>query len=108
MSSTVQQVYSSEIYHGLPVIDPSKRALKAIVVGASGMSGQCMIDVLAQNPERWSKVYAMSRRPPQTRGSNVHHVALDLLKQPEEMAKLMREHRVQAYDERLNMALSGC
>ena len=96
MSQPIQQVYSRGIYHGLPVIDPSKRDLTAVVVGASGMSGQCMIDVLCQNPERWSKVYAMSRRPPHSSGENVQHVPLDLLKEPEEMAGVMREHGMQA------------
>lgn len=96
MPQSVQQVYSSGIYHGLPVIDPSIRNLKAIVVGASGISGQCMIDILSQNPERWSKVYAISRRPPQTNATNVEHVPLDLLKDPEEIAELMRERNVQA------------
>lgn len=96
MSSSIHQVYSSGIYHGLPVLDPKHRDLKAIVVGASGMSGQCMIDVLSQNPDRWSKVYAMSRRPPQTSASNVQHVPLDLLKEPDDIAALMRENEVQA------------
>lgn len=95
MTSSIQQVFSNGIYHGLPVIDPSKTDLKAVVVGASGMSGQSMIDVLAQSPERWSKIYAMSRRPPQTTSASVEHVPLDLLKEPEGIAKILKEHRVQ-------------
>lgn len=95
-SSQVQQVYSNGIYHGLPVIDESHSGLKAVVVGASGMSGQSMIDVLTQAPERWQKVYAMSRRPPQTTSSTVHHVPLDLLKEPEDIAATLKEHYVQA------------
>lgn len=91
-----QQVYSSGIYHGLPVIDASQQDLKAVVVGASGMSGQCMIDVLAQTPTRWSKIFALSRRPPQTKSSNVVHVPMDLLKEPEGIAQILKDNGVQA------------
>ena len=91
-----QQVYTSGIHHGLPVISPSHTGLKAIVVGASGMSGQCMIDILTQHPQRWEKIYAMSRRPPQTKSSNVKHVPLDLTKEPEDMAKMSKAHGVEA------------
>lgn len=94
--SSVQQVYSNSIYHGLPVIDPSQRNFKAIVVGASGMSGQSMIDVLTESPDRWSKVYAMSRRPPQTSSVNVQHVPLDLLKDTKDIASTLIENGVQA------------
>lgn len=94
--SKVQQVYSNGIYHGLPVIDPSQRDLKAIVVGASGMSGQSMIDVLTERPDRWSKVYAMSRRPPQTSSENVEHVPLDLLQDANEIASTLMQNSVHA------------
>lgn len=97
MAQRTQQVYSNGIYHGLPVINPSKRGLKAMVVGASGMSGQSMIDVLVQNPERWSRIYAMSRRPPQSSSPAVEHVPMDLLKEPEELAKTFEDYGVQAY-----------
>lgn len=96
MAPSVQQIYSNGIYHGLPVIDPSKRGLKAIVVGASGMSGQPMIDVLTQDQQRWSEVFAMSRRPPQSQSPNVQHVPLDLSKEPQEIATLLQNHSVQA------------
>lgn len=96
MALSTHKVYSTGIYHGLPVIDPSKSGLSAVVVGASGMSGQSMIDVLVQNPTRWSKVYAMSRRPPQTSTPTLQHIPLDLLKEPEEIAETLREYGVQA------------
>ena len=98
-NSSIQSVRSSGIYHGLPVIDDAHKGLKAIVVGASGMSGQTMIDVLAQNPQRWEKVYALSRRAPKlSEGttSNVEHVPFDLLKEPGELAAQMNEHGVEA------------
>ena len=30
----------------------------------SGISGYHMVKVLASAPERWSKIYSLSRRPP--------------------------------------------
>lgn len=95
----VQQVYSQGIYHGLPVIDERHAGLSAIVVGASGMSGQLMVDNLTQSPERWSNVFALSRRPPQSSPSArsvAKHVPMDLLKEPDEIANIMKEHEVKA------------
>ena len=103
MSKTMnktQMVRSNGIYNGLPVLDDRHRDLRAIVVGASGISGQSMIDVLTESPQRWAKVYAMSRRAPQRgRNSNkniVEHVPTDLLKEPQEIASKLEEHGVQA------------
>ena len=95
----IQHVRSDGIYHGLPVIDDGHSGLRAIVVGASGMSGQSMIDILVQNPQRWEKTYAMSRRAPQSSGNALNvlqHVPTDLLKQPSELATVMSEHGVKA------------
>ena len=96
--SRVQSVRSDGIYNGLPVIDDDHKGLNAIVVGASGMSGQTMIDVLIQNPQRWEKVYALSRRAPKVSAAatNVRHVPFDLLKEPSELAAQMKEHGVNA------------
>jgi len=98
--NSTTSVYAKEIYHGLPVIPSSDRAssLTAIVVGASGMSGQSMIDILNQNPQRWKKVYALSRRSPQLtdEASNVEHVPVDLLHEPSEIATTLRERGVTA------------
>ena len=94
----VRTVRSDGIYHGLPVLDPNTTGLRAIVVGASGMSGQQMIDVLAQSPQRWETIYALSRRPPQpSNGVDVaKHVPTDLLKEPNEIAERLKEHNAQA------------
>ena len=97
--SGTQSVHSNGIYHGLPVIDDNHKGLRAIVVGASGMSGQTMIDVLTQSPQRWEKVYALSRRAPKFSAdakSNVEHVPFDLLKEPSELAAQMKKHGVAA------------
>lgn len=67
-----------------------------MVIGASGQTGQPVVDVLGANPDRWEKIYALSRRPPFTDAKNVEHVAVDLLWEPEQIARLLRQHEVQA------------
>lgn len=92
-----QVVHSRGIYHGLRTIPDSITGLKAIVVGATGMSGQHQIDELARNPKRWSKIYALSRgRPIYSKESNVQHVPVDLSKEAESVAKVLRDSEVQA------------
>lgn len=94
-----QEVYSDGLHYGLPVIDEAHSGLRAIVVGASGMSGQPMIDVLAQDPHRWEKVYALSRRPPaisESQAKIVEHVPTDLLKDPQETGAALQERGVKA------------
>ncbi|KAF7193659.1 Cytochrome P450 monooxygenase [Pseudocercospora fuligena] len=58
------QVESRGIYHGLPVYPRDLQGLNAIVAGANGISGHHAVNVLAQNPQRWAKIYCLSRRPP--------------------------------------------
>lgn len=51
-----------------------------MVVGANGISGQYMLRVLSKHPERWSKIYSLSRRPPQgVEGPQIKHISIDLL-----------------------------
>jgi 5,10-methylene-tetrahydrofolate dehydrogenase/methenyl tetrahydrofolate cyclohydrolase len=90
------QVRSEGIYHGLPVIDPKVQGLRAIVVGASSQSGQPVVDVLSSNLERWTKVYALSRRAPATTAENIEHIAIDLLWEPDRIAEALRHQDVQA------------
>ena len=90
-------VRSDGIFHGLPVFPDDLSGLRAIVVGASGQSGQPMVDVLGSNPQRWEKVYALSRRPPALKNiTNVEHVPVDLLWRPERISDLLLKHQVQA------------
>jgi 5,10-methylene-tetrahydrofolate dehydrogenase/methenyl tetrahydrofolate cyclohydrolase len=90
-------IHSKGIFRGLPDISTDLSGLKAIVVGASGTSGQPMIDVLSSNPQRWDKIYALSRKAPKMeKGSNVEHVSIDLLSEPEKIAAVLRKHQVQA------------
>ena len=96
--STARQVYSKGIYNGLPIIDDKHTGLSAIVVGASGMSGLPQIEVLLQSPKRWKKVYALSRRAPQIgkEAAALQHVAVDLLDDPKDTAKKLKDGGVQA------------
>jgi hypothetical protein len=97
MPSTQKIVHSRGIYHGLPTIPDSITGLKAIVVGATGMSGQHQIDELSLSPQRWSKVYALSRgKPVFDEGGNVEWVKVDLSGDAEKVAEVLREGGVQA------------
>jgi NAD(P)-dependent dehydrogenase (short-subunit alcohol dehydrogenase family) len=65
--NTTTTVRSNGIFHALPTYPPSSpahRDLTAIVTGANGISGYHMVKVLAAAPERWAKIYCLSRRPP--------------------------------------------
>ncbi|RFU25892.1 hypothetical protein B7463_g10428, partial [Scytalidium lignicola] len=74
-----QSVYNEGPYCGLPSY-PGITGKTAIVVGANGISGQYMLRLLAKYPERWTKIYALSRRPPQGFNSpQIKHVSVDLL-----------------------------
>lgn len=103
MSSPVKYttIQSKGIYHGLPVFPDSLKGLSAIVTGANGISGDHMVRVLAESPERWSNIYALSRRPPAIQRQwgekvNVRHISLDFLEKPEEIATVMKEDGVKA------------
>lgn len=52
-----------------------------------------MLHVLAQAPERWSKIYCLSRRPlaiPEGLPENPEHIALDFMKKSEEIAEALK------------------
>jgi hypothetical protein len=57
-----------------------------------------MVKVLAAAPERWSKIYCLSRRPPPDYfydglgegASRVKHVEVDFLTSGEEIAKMLK------------------
>ncbi|KAH7346027.1 NAD dependent epimerase/dehydratase family protein-like protein [Pyrenochaeta sp. MPI-SDFR-AT-0127] len=97
--SNQQVVESKGIYYGLPVYPSSLKGLTAIITGANGISGNYMLRVLAQNPERWSKIYCLSRRPPAIANGlpqNAEHIALDFLNDPEEIARVLKKKGVRA------------
>lgn len=98
--NTTQVIRSKGIYLGLPTFPPELKNLRAIVAGANGISGQHMLRVLSEEPERWGQIYALSRRPPldtEGLGRNVKHLAVDFLSSPEAIAKILRDEKVQAY-----------
>lgn len=100
MASNTQLVQSIGILHGLPVYPdtPEYKGLTAIVTGANGISGYHMVKALAATPERWSKIYCLSRRPPpdyffQELGdgaARVEHVEADFLSNPSDIEKSLR------------------
>ena len=97
--SKQQLVESKGIFHGLPVYSPSLKGLTAIITGANGISGNYMLRVLAQDPERWSKIYCLSRRPPVIPNglpNNAEHIPLDFMQEPENIAKALKEKGVKA------------
>lgn len=50
---------------------------------------------MAESPERWTKIYALSRRPPSgTWPKQVEHIPLDFLKSPEEIAAVLKEKNI--------------
>ena len=99
MAEKVYQVRDVGIYHGLPVYPESLKGLTAIVTGANGISGNYMMRVLAEAPQRWSHIYCLSRRPPAIPGGlpkNATHIPLDFLRKPEEIAEVLKKEGVRA------------
>lgn len=89
-----QRVFTRGIYHGLPDLS-THAGLTAVVSGANGISGAHMVRVLAENPTRWNKIYALSRRPPS--GSwpkTVVHVPVDFMENPETIADILRKNDI--------------
>jgi hypothetical protein len=56
-----------------------------------------MVSWLADHPDRWSTVHAVSRRPPKsTVAPHVQHHSLDLLTStPEDLAQILKERDVE-------------
>ena len=99
LTMSLQQVQTRGIYHCLPVYPASQTGLTAIITGANGISGYYMLKVLAEAPERWTKIYCLSRRPPAIKEGlpkNAEHIALDFLNKPEEIAAVLKEKGIRA------------
>ncbi|KAI8936343.1 hypothetical protein NX059_006757 [Plenodomus lindquistii] len=105
MGSQSQPLRQSGIYHNLPTFDPSIKGLKAIVCGATGISGFNAIRSLLDTPDRWSTIYALSRSSlsddvlqflTEQQKSRIQHVSLDLSGSSEDIAKTLKEAGVQA------------
>lgn len=113
MSDKQLTVQTRGIYHGLPTFPSDTKNLTAIITGANGISGYHMLKVLAQSPERWAKIYCLSRRAPAIHGGlpkNAEFVSLDFLKEPAEIAETLEAKGVKAYvDDTTALCLrSGC
>lgn len=98
-ASQANAITTKGIFTGLPTFPSSLSGLSAVVVGASGISGQHMLHVLSQSPRRWSRIYALSRSVPhipKNTDGQIIHVPVDLLKEPEEIAAALRKAQVKA------------
>jgi hypothetical protein len=94
-----QTVVSKGIFHGLPTFpEHDGKKLSIIVTGANGISGSAMVKVLSEAPERWNKIYALSRRPgAYPANSSIVSIAVDFLSStPEDIAKVLKDHQVKA------------
>lgn len=105
MSSDQYPVCHQGIYHNLPTFSPSIKNLTAIITGANGISGFATLRVLLDNPDRWSKVYTISRSPPPPKMLNmltpdqrtrVQHVTCDFLQSPATIAQALQAAGVTA------------
>ena len=93
-----QTVFCNGIFHGLPTFpDHDGKKYSAIITGANSITGAHMVRVLAESPQRWETIYALSRKPPNTEvAPNVKNLAIDFLTSPDEVAKILKENNVQA------------
>ncbi|KAJ9621050.1 hypothetical protein H2204_012031 [Knufia peltigerae] len=98
MSSEEYPVRNVGIYHNLPQFDPQLSGLTALITGANGISGFNTLRALLSSPQRWSKIYTLSRRPisadmlsllPLDVRSRVHHIGCDLQSDPKEIAAIL-------------------
>lgn len=105
MSSSQHPLRQSGIYRNLPSFDPSLKDLKALVLGATGISGFHTIRALLDTPERWSKIYAVSRSPlsdkllsllPEGQRSRIQHVSVDMTSSASDIAQVLRKANVSA------------
>lgn len=105
MGSEKQPLRQIGVYHNLPDFDPSTKGLTAIITGANGISGFGTMRALLDAPNRWTKIYALSRRPPpeqmmslltEEQRSRVQHVACDFLEPGEKIAEALKPASVSA------------
>jgi nucleoside-diphosphate-sugar epimerase len=104
-SSLEQPLRQSGIYRNLPTFDSSVKDLKAIVCGATGISGFNTIRSLLDTPDRWSKIYALSRKPfskellsffTDEQRARLQHISIDLSSKSEDIAKSLKDLGVEA------------
>ncbi|KAJ4352602.1 hypothetical protein N0V95_004107 [Ascochyta clinopodiicola] len=106
MSSSQHPLRQSGIYRNLPSFDGATfKNLRALVCGATGISGFHTIRALLDSPKRWSQVFALSRRPmsdnllslfTEEQRSRIQHVSVDLGASPEDIAQSLSNAGVAA------------
>ena len=105
MSSSQYPLRGSGIYRNLPTFDSKGRGLKAIVCGASGISGFHTIRALLDTKDRCTKVYALSPSPlseellsffTEEQQARTQHVTVDLSSTAEGIAQSLRKAQVEA------------
>jgi nucleoside-diphosphate-sugar epimerase len=105
MGSELLPLRRSGIYRNLPTFDSSISGLKAIVVGATGISGFNTIRSLLDLEDRWSTIFALSRRPfseetlsllTAQQRSRIQHVSIDLTESGNTIASRLKETGVNA------------
>jgi hypothetical protein len=103
-SQKTETVFSKDIFHGLPTFpDAVGKKYSAVVAGANGITGSYIIRALAEAPERWGMIYALSRRPSKDYiADNVKHLSVDFLSSPEDISQQLTEHVSKVY------AISSC
>ena len=88
----MQTVKSSGVFHGLPEYTENGEKHSVLVVGANGITGANIVKVLSEKPERWTTVYALSRKAPANPvAGNVKHISIDLLTSPAEVAEGLKQ-----------------
>ncbi|KAF4547945.1 Hypothetical protein D9617_33g038090 [Elsinoe fawcettii] len=105
MGSSRQPLRNISIFRNLPDFDPSIKGLTAVITGANGISGFHTMRALLAAPERWTKIYALSRKPPpegmmslltSDERSRVQHVAVDFLNSSDDIAAAIKQANVKA------------
>ncbi|OAP55594.1 hypothetical protein AYL99_10567 [Fonsecaea erecta] len=104
MSSANYPCRDSGIYHNLPQFDPKLTGLTALITGANGISGYNTLLALLDSPQRWAKVFTLSRRPlpaemmnliPAELRNRIQHISCDLQAEPATIAKTLELAGVQ-------------
>ena len=84
----MQTIKSSGVFHGLPQYTENGEKNTVLVVGAKRITGANVVKVLSEKPERWSTIYALSRKAPANPlAANVEHLSIDLLTFPAKVAE---------------------
>ncbi|RFU81044.1 aldo-keto reductase family [Trichoderma arundinaceum] len=95
MTSVIKhyKVASKEEFYGLPTFPNAEgKKYTAIVTGANGITGAHILRVLAEAPDRWGDIYALSRKLPVSRvDGSINYLAIDFLASPEDIAKQLKE-----------------